>query len=92
MCCWILIGFAFAPRVALFLMWLFNDRISAAFGGVLLPLAGFFLMPWTTLIYVLVSPGGLNIPDIVLLVIAAGADLGVWGGGAKKRHAGSSRQ
>ena len=72
-------------------MWLFNDRISAAFGGVLLPLAGFFLMPWTTLIYVLVSPGGLNILDIILLVIAVGADLGVWGGGAKKRHD-SSRQ
>ncbi len=86
MCCWILIGFAFAPRVALFLMWLVNDRISAAFGGVLLPLAGFFLMPWTTLVYVLVSPGGLNGFEIVILIIAVGADLGVWGGGARKRH------
>ena len=90
MCCWLLIGFAFAPRLALFLMWLINDRISAAFGGVLLPLAGFFLMPWTTLIYVLVSPGGLSFLETVLLIIAAGADLGVWGGGAKKRHSGLS--
>lgn len=85
MCCWFLIAFAFAPRAALFLMWLFTDRISAAFGGILLPLAGFFLMPWTTLAYVLVSPGGLNVFDMVILIIAAGADLGVWGKGAKER-------
>lgn len=85
MCCWILIAFAFAPRVALILMWLFNDRISEAFNGVLLPIAGFFLMPWSTLMYTLVSPGGLSPFDVVLLVIAVGADLGIWGGGARKR-------
>jgi hypothetical protein len=50
MCCWILIAFAFAPRLALILMAILNDRISAAFNGVLLPLVGFFLMPWSTLI------------------------------------------
>lgn len=86
MCCWILIAFAFAPRVALFFMAVFNDRISAAFDGVLLPLAGFFLMPWSTLVYTLVSPGGLDIPDIVLIIVAVGADLGIWGGGASKRQ------
>ena len=85
MCCWLLIAFGFAPRVALFFMWLFTDRISAAFDGILLPLIGFFLMPWTTLVYTLVSPGGLDGLDIVMLVIAIGADLGIWGGGAKKR-------
>ena len=86
MCCWILIGFAFAPRAALVLMWLFNDRISAAFGGILLPIVGFFLMPWTTLVYTLVSPGGLAPLEIVFLIIAVGADLGIWGGGAKTRE------
>lgn len=86
MCCWILFAFAFAPRATLFFMWLFSNRISAAFDGVFLPLAGFFLMPWTTLIYALVSPGGLNLPDAVLIVIAAGADLGIWGGGARRRR------
>jgi hypothetical protein len=85
MCCWILIAFAFAPRAALVLMWLFNDRISAAFGGILLPLVGFFLMPWTTLVYTLLSPHGLNPLEIIFLVLAAAADLGVWGGGAKNR-------
>lgn len=85
MCCWILIAFAFAPRAALVLMWLLNDWISAAFGGPLLPLIGFFLMPWTTLIYTLIAPNGLSVFDVALLVIAVGADLGIWGGGAQKR-------
>ena len=85
MCCWILIAFAFAPRFALFLMWLLNDRISMAFGGVLVPLIGFFLMPWTTLVYTLVAPYGLGVLDIFVLVLAVIADLGAWGGGAKSR-------
>jgi hypothetical protein len=85
MCCWILIAFAFAPRAALVLMWLFSNRISTAFGTILLPLVGFFIMPWTTLTYALVSANGLSIFEIVLMVIAVGADLGIWGGGAKKR-------
>jgi hypothetical protein len=85
MCCWIIIAFVFAPRVALVLMWLFSNRISTTFGGIILPLIGFFLMPWTTLTYALVAPQGLNILKIVFLIIAVGADLGVWGGGAKNR-------
>jgi hypothetical protein len=85
MCCWILIAFAFAPRVALVFMWLLNDRISAAFGGIILPLIGFLLMPWTTLTYTLVARNGLNVFDIIFLVLAIGADLGAWGGGAKSR-------
>jgi hypothetical protein len=85
MCCWIIIAFAFAPRAALILMWLFNDRISTAFGGIIMPLIGFFLMPWTTLTYTLVSSNGMNTFDIILLIIAVGADLGIWGGGAKSR-------
>jgi hypothetical protein len=85
MCCWILIAFAFAPRVALVFMWLLNDRISAAFGGIILPLIGFLLMPWTTLTYTLVARNGLNVFDIIFLVLAIGADLGAWCGGAKSR-------
>ena len=85
MCCWIAIAFAFAPRVALVLMWLFNNRISAAFGGRVLPLIGFFLMPWTTLVYTLVAPHGLGVLDIFVLILAVIADLGAWGGGAKSR-------
>lgn len=87
MCCWLLVGWAFAPRVALVLMWLINDRLSQAFGGILLPLLGFFLLPWTTLVYALVAPGGIGLIDVILLVIAIAADLGAYGGGYRYRRA-----
>jgi hypothetical protein len=86
MCCWIILAFAFAPRVAIVFMWLFSNRISSAFGGPILPLLGFFFMPWTTLTYALVQPGELNLLRIILLIIAIGADLGIWGSSAKNRR------
>ncbi|HSK47230.1 MAG TPA: hypothetical protein VLA05_04395 [Coriobacteriia bacterium] len=86
MCCWIALAFAFAPRFVLVLMWLFNDWITEAFGNIWLPLIGFFILPWTTLAYTLVAPGGLTVLDIAILVIAVVADLGAYGGGARSRN------
>ena len=41
---------AVSPRLALFLAWIFTDKIPAAFdGNWLFPILGFFLLPWTTL-------------------------------------------
>ena len=40
-----------SPRLALFFVWLFSDVLSDAFDSWLLPLLGFFLLPWTTLAY-----------------------------------------
>lgn len=85
MCCWLVVAWAFAPRVALVLMWLLTDRISAAFGGILVPLVGFFLLPWTTLVFTLVAPGGLGVLDLVFLVLAVAADLSAYGGGYRYR-------
>jgi len=90
MCCWLLIGWAFAPRAALVLMWLLTDWISKAFGNIWLPLIGFFVLPWTTLVYTLVSPGGLGLIDIGLLAVAVVADLGSYGGGYRYRSGSAS--
>lgn len=40
-----------SPRLALFFIWLFSDLLSRAYDSWLLPLIGFFLLPWTTLAY-----------------------------------------
>jgi hypothetical protein len=40
-----------SPRLALFALWLFGDLLSRAFDSWLVPLLGFFLLPWTTLAY-----------------------------------------
>ena len=41
-----------SPRLVLFLLWLFDDVLSRAFDSWVIPLLGFFLLPWTTLTYV----------------------------------------
>ena len=41
----------FSPRLALVAVWLFSDLLSRAFDSWVVPLLGFFLLPWTTLAY-----------------------------------------
>ena len=41
-----------SPRLVLFLLWLFINVLSRAFDSWIVPLLGFFLLPWTTLTYV----------------------------------------
>ena len=40
-----------SPRLVLFLLWLFSSVLSRAFDSWIVPLLGFFLLPWTTLTY-----------------------------------------
>jgi hypothetical protein len=40
-----------SPRLVLFLMWIFSDQLSRAFDSWVIPLLGFFVLPWTTLTY-----------------------------------------
>ena len=49
-----------SPRLALFFVWLFSDVLSDAFDSWLLPLLGFFLLPWTTLAYAWMYVNGTN--------------------------------
>ena len=38
-----------SPRLAIFLIWLFGDRMSIAFDSFWWGLLGFIFLPWTTL-------------------------------------------
>lgn len=53
-CLTVLLG-AFFPRIALILVWIFGDVVQRAFNHEwLLPLVGLILIPYTTLVYVLI--------------------------------------
>ena len=39
----------FSPRLAIFLVWLFTDRMDNAFNSFWIALLGFLFLPWTTL-------------------------------------------
>lgn len=49
--CLLFIFALISPRLALFAIWLFSDLLSRAFDSWIVPLIGFFLLPWTTLAY-----------------------------------------
>lgn len=83
MCCLIASMMLFGPRVAIVLWWLFSSaRWDAAFSSVFIPIAGFFLLPWTTLMWVLVAPNG-NASGIdgLFLLLAVIVDLSSYGSG-----------
>jgi len=49
--CFIALFALVSPRLALFLLALFSNVLSRAFDSWVVPLLGFFLLPWTTLAY-----------------------------------------
>ena len=68
-----------SPRLALVFVWLFSDWLSNAFDSWLLPLLGFFLLPWTTLAYAGLWSAGTNKVDgfeWFIVVLAFIFDLG----------------
>jgi hypothetical protein len=71
------------PRVVIVFWWLLEPvRWAAAFDTFLLPLFGFLFLPWTTLMYVLVSPAGLTGADFLWLGLALLGDIATIAGGA----------
>jgi hypothetical protein len=85
--CLVLFALIFSPRLVMVLWWLLDmARWSATFDTVLLPIVGFLLAPWTTLMYVLVAPGGVTGLDWLWMGVAVLVDLGALGGGAARRR------
>src|SRR4051794_7079100 len=60
MCCLFTILAILGPRALIFLWWLLEPlRWSAAFETFIFPFLGFLFLPWTTLSYIVVYPGGI---------------------------------
>ena len=84
-CLAVLLAFI-SPRLALFAVWLFSDILSRAFESRWLPVAGFFLLPWTTLAYALMWDTGRHAVtgfEWFIVGLAFLADLGSYGGTAR---------
>jgi hypothetical protein len=86
--CFVLLLGAFAPRLALFLMAIFNDVITKAFDGSwVIPLIGWFVLPYTTLTYVLVWwwQGSVTGFTWFFVVLAFFIDMGSYFGSYNRR-------
>jgi hypothetical protein len=77
MCCLFLTAGFIGPRVALFLWWIFGDRVDLAFDSWIWPLLGLVFLPWTTLAYLLMwSPvGGVSGAEWIIVGFGVVADL-----------------
>jgi hypothetical protein len=78
-----------SPRLALFVIWLFSDALSRAFDSWLLPLLGFFLLPWTTLAYVAMwelGTGEVTGFEWFIVIVAFVVDLGAYVQGGRGRR------
>ena len=78
-----------SPRLALIVLWLFSDLLSTAFRSWLIPLIGFFVLPWTTLAYAVMWDVGTHEVtgfEWFIVAIAFLGDLSSFGGAARGRR------
>ena len=86
--CFVLLLGAFAPRLALFLLALFNNEISKAFDGAwFVAFLGWLLLPYSTLVFVLISwwQGGVTGFNWFFVALAFTIDLASYAGSYSRR-------
>jgi hypothetical protein len=80
-----------SSRLVLFLLWIFSNVLSRAFDSWIIPLLGFFLLPWTTLTYAAFWDWGSGNHvtgfEWFFLALAFVIDLGSYGQGRRAQYA-----
>ena len=91
MCCFFLSLVFLGPRIVNIFWWIFQPlRWQAAFAGWpilwwLWPVLGIIFLPWTTLMFIIVSPGGILGFDWLWLGIMLFLDIASYGGGIGRK-------
>lgn len=85
MCCLFTVLVLLGPRIGGAIWWIAQPvrwvSNAGAFDTWIWPLLGLIVLPWTTIMYVAVSPNGVTGFDWVWLVLAIIVDVGTYGGG-----------
>ena len=89
MCCFFATLVLFGPRLAILIWWLVQPtRWQLAFSQFNMPflwqLLGFLFLPWTTIMYVLIAPGGVVGFDWIWLGLGLLADIASYSAGARE--------
>jgi hypothetical protein len=87
--CFVVLFALLSPRLALVVLWLFDDVLSRAYDSWIIPFLGFFLLPWTTLAYAAFWEWGTGHHVVGIewffVVLAFLVDLGSLGAGRRAR-------
>lgn len=83
MCCFFTVLVFLGPRFAGIVWWILRPgRWDLAFGSIIWPILGLIFLPWTTIMYVIVAPGGVNgLFEWLFLILAVVIDVGAYTGG-----------
>jgi hypothetical protein len=74
--CLLILLLILGPRAIIVVWWILAPlQWNVTFGTFLLPVLGFLFLPWTTLMYMLVAPGGVVGLDLLWLALALLADI-----------------
>jgi hypothetical protein len=88
--CLVLLFALISPRLAIIATWLFSDVLSRAYDAWLVPVIGFFLLPWTTLAYAWLYDYGPGRTvegwEWIVVGLAVLLDLGSLFGGSRSRR------
>jgi hypothetical protein len=68
---------AISPRLVIFLLWIFSDRLTIALRSGWEGIIGFLLLPYTTLFYVLVYAPGKGVDSFGWVIVALGVVLDI---------------
>jgi hypothetical protein len=79
----------FSPRLAIFLIWLFGDRMSYAFDSFWIGFIGFLFLPWTTLAWTVAYAPIQGVTGFGWFVVALGVifDISSYASASQARRA-----
>ena len=87
MCCFITALLLAGPRLAILVWWLFSPLyVNSIFQTWIWPILGWIFLPWSTLMYMAVAPGGIIGFDWILLGLGIFADMAGYFGGYTERQ------
>ena len=89
--CFVFLFALISPRLAIVFIWLFSDVLERAYDDWIVPLLGFFLIPWTTLAYAIMWTSGSDGVDgfeWFIVILAFLADVSSYAASDRQRRAG----
>jgi hypothetical protein len=86
--CFVALFALISPRLALFIVLIATDWLGKAYDSWILPVIGFFLLPWTTLAYAAMwvyGTNGVHGFEWFIVVLAFFGDLSAYRSGSRER-------